>query len=363
MGTAPGRSAPDVVSLEPPQPMPPEIPDGESKQRLRSTSLSIPTFVVPTVIGVLLGGVATYFRSSGTITWLSDLTNLVVFVIPIIFGMVVGLTIRVIELSSGIKSYTGELNTVLLAPLQREFQQLEKNVNEVALANERMGKLDRLLRTEAQFDRVHALARSWSTAHQARERFSKLSSVIDWKRQQADAKLDQIAAELGSIVAGRIEIDDPVKEFSLNSELIRLIATKEIRAVSFEDSGFWASAVGKRTLQMNKEFLLQPDRTIRRLFIQKSPDEYGNLLKDQFESGVTVGIIAAADVPGIYNQYEWDFVVYDDVAVRVGYLPKSAANFRQGVEKFAAILMDIDDIQARSNQFEALWEISERFAK
>jgi hypothetical protein len=341
--------------------MPPETSTGEARWRLSSRSLTIPTFVVPTIAGVVIGGLAAYFRASGAVTWLADLTSLVVFILPIIFGMVVGLTIRVIELSNGIKTYTGELNTTLLAPLQREFQQLERSVNEVALANERMGKLDRLLRSEAQFDRVHAIARSWSTAYKARDRFSKLSSVIDWKRQQADAKLDQIAAELGSIVAGRIEIDDPVKEFSLNSELIRLIATKQIRAVSFEDSAFWESAVGRRTLQINKEFLSQPNRKIRRLFIQKSPDEYRDLLREQVDSGVTVGTIAATDVPGIYNQYEWDFVVYDEVAVRIGYLPKSASNSRQGVEKFAAILMDTDDIQTRCNQFEALWEISDRF--
>lgn len=321
------------------------------------------TFVVPTVAGVLLGGLATYFRSSGTVTWLSDLTNLVVLLIPILFGMVVGLTIRVIELSGGIKTYTSELNTVLLAPLRREFQQLEKSVGDVALANERMGKLERLLQTEAQFERVHTLARSWSTAYKARGRFEKLSTVIDWKRQQADAKLDQIAEGLGLIGGGRIEIDDPIKEFSLNSELIRLIATKEIRAVSFEDSAFWASAVGRRTLQINKEFLSRPNRTIRRLFIQKSPDEYRGLLKEQAESGVTVGIISASDVPGMYNQYEWDFVVYDDVAVRVGYQPRSASNARQGDEKFASILMDVDDIQARCNKFEALWEIAEKLDK
>ncbi len=319
------------------------------------------TFVVPTIGGVVLGGLATYFRSSGSVTWLSDLTNLVVFLIPILFGMVIGLTIRVIELSGGIKTYTGELNTALLEPLQLEFKNLGNNLVEVALANERMGKLERLLQTEAQFERVHALGRSWSTAYEARDRFSKLSSVIDWKRQQADARLDTIAQGLASIGIGRIEIDDPIKEFSLNSELIRLIASTEIKAVSFEDSDFWASAVGKRTLQINKEFLSQPNRMIRRLFIQKTLDEYKDLLKAQVESGVAVRTISANDVPGIYNQYEWDFVVYDDVAVRVGYQPKTASNSRQGVEKYALILMDPDDIQARSNKFEALWEIAERY--
>lgn len=343
--------------------MPIEALGNSQNVRLNPKSHSVATFIVPTALGVVLGGVATYFRSTGTLTWLNDLTNLIVLLIPILFGMVVGLTIRVIELSGGIKTYTGELNTVLLAPLQREFRQLEKSIGDVALANERMGKLERLLQTEVQFDRVHALARSWSTAQEAKSRFEKLSTVIEWKRQQADVRLDQIADSLSLTGSGRIEIDDPVKEFSLNSELITLIATKEIRAVSFEDSAFWQSAVGKRTLLTNREFLAQSGRRIRRIFIQKTPDEYKDLLIDQLQCGVAVGIINAVDVPGIQNRYEWDFVVYDDVAVRVGYQPRTGSSARQAVEKFASILMDRDDIQERCNKFEALWEISEKLAQ
>ena len=249
------------------------------------------------------------------------------------------------------------------------FDFILEKMSEITSANERMGRLESVLVDVNQFDKIYSLASSWRGVFDCKKTNHRLSSIIEWKRRQIEDDLRRVVGKFVQLASGRIEVNDPSKELTLNSELVELIAEKAIRAVSYEDANFWRSPVGKNTLQINNNFIKsgKGNRYIKRLFIEKEEDEYAGVLKDHANADITVKIIKAIHVPGFGTpDSEWDFVIYDSAAVRTGrlILDSKRSQERVGPEAKAIIIsVNESDIREGLLKFDAIWELADDVRK
>jgi hypothetical protein len=95
------------------------------------------------------------------------------------------------------------------------------------------------------------------------------------------------------------------------------LTTVNAGGTGFVDGGLWASDLGQRYLDAQRDAIHQGIR-IRRIFILDKPDlaneeDFLDLCRLQKEVGVEVRILDSSAVPGLRRSSLFDFILFDDV--------------------------------------------------
>jgi hypothetical protein len=158
-------------------------------------------------------------------------------------------------------------------------------------------------------------------------------------------RLTTLCREMGlalrDLSAGEITVN-PDGEIMFAIDCLAL-ASKSLKAVSYEEDEFWTQPQGERYFQEQKALLAKDGFEIRRLFVVKSdasPDlkeAYRKVIEEQLTARISVGVIQLPATERLASKLE-DFVVYDESYVR--YAHADAMNDDRGLAKTATLSLD-----------------------
>jgi len=80
-------------------------------------------------------------------------------------------------------------------------------------------------------------------------RYPAISSFCEWKISQVEEYVRELVKQAED---GKVVIDDPARELTSSIELLRASASKEVLAISYEDTQFVTSNEGSRVLEEPK---------------------------------------------------------------------------------------------------------------
>lgn len=132
------------------------------------------------------------------------------------------------------------------------------------------------------------------------------------------------------------------------------------------DGGFWASDLGRRYLERQREAVLRGVR-VRRVFVV----EHGELADDphlvrlcdeQAALGVRVRVLHPADVPSPLKSYLYDFILFDDVlSYEVTPSPQVGVG-ENPLILHTRLLLDPVKVQERRERYAHLWDLATPYA-
>lgn len=238
--------------------------------------------------------------------------------------------------------------------LHKNMTELKESNQTVVILNSRMMRIEAALREESQFERLAKFNDVMGAITQTRLLHPDLSDLIQWR---TDRLFDQALEAHAELSGGIIVIDDEHKELNTNEILLRTLAKREIKAVSFEDETFWSSPEGREFLTAHQEIIQRRKVTVRRLFVLSQPVEtYRSTLLKQVAAGVEVKTISPDRTPPVKPE---DFVIYDESILRTGYSrPDAPAG---GLHKFACITWQKRRVDSYIEAFDSLWRRAEPF--
>ncbi|MDQ3578778.1 MAG: phosphatidylserine/phosphatidylglycerophosphate/cardiolipin synthase family protein [Actinomycetota bacterium] len=128
------------------------------------------------------------------------------------------------------------------------------------------------------------------------------------------------------------------------------------------DGGFWASDLGRRYLDQQREAVGRHVR-VRRVFVVEyaDPTEDPNLLrvlKAQAALGVQVRVLRPVDVPASLRSYLYDFILFDD---ELSYEVPPAPHFEAGENPLilhTRLVLDPAKVRERRACYTQLWKVA-----
>jgi hypothetical protein len=121
------------------------------------------------------------------------------------------------------------------------------------------------------------------------------------------------ASDWSELAQGHLAISEP-RELWFNRDLLR-ICRQRLRAIAYEDQPFWEAPEGKAFLEANRE-IVRSGKRLTRIFVFDSAvrDADVEQMKSQASLGIEVRVLPP---PYVHDDDKLDFVLYDDIAVRV----------------------------------------------
>jgi len=164
---------------------------------------------------------------------------------------------------------------------------------------------------DAHYPALLEIARSAAHAQELVQRRDRCAGFIEWKQQMLYAKFIQ---QLQELRGGRIVINDTHHELTTNRDFLLHLPLRRVRAVSYQDQGFWDEPEGSNFLDAHAEALKQGIE-IQRIFILEARETpvLRPVIEAQLELGVSVRIL---EVDKIASADREDFVLYDSEYVR-----------------------------------------------
>lgn len=164
---------------------------------------------------------------------------------------------------------------------------------------------------DAHYPALLEIARSAAHAQALVQRRDRCAGFIEWKQQTLYATFIPQLQELRN---GRIVINDTHHELTTNREFLLHLPSQRVRAVSYQDQGFWDEPEGSDFLDAHAEAISRGIE-IQRIFILEAGEIplLQTVIEAQIGLGVSVRILEADKV--VPNDRE-DFVLYDSEYVR-----------------------------------------------
>lgn len=243
-----------------------------------------------------------------------------------------------------------------ITDLTRSIEGARQTTEDTLKLNSRMMRLERALHADDQFDRLAEFNDALGGIIETRLTNPDLSELIGWRTERI---FEQAVNSHRELSQGVLIIDDEHKELNTNELLLRTLARKEIKAVSFEDEEFWGAPEGQEFLNAHEELIKTRGIRVRRLFVLDRPvDEYKQTLLNQIACGVEVKTITRDKAVRVKLE---DFVIYDDKIMRTGYVAPDAGS-RAGLHKYACVTWQAKRLGPYIEAFESLWRQGTRFS-
>lgn len=242
-----------------------------------------------------------------------------------------------------------------LDKLQKVIENQSDSTKQTVTLHERIGKIQNALRNDKQFERLCEYNELlFKVDVQKAQASPVLVEYIEWKERRIIASA---MSQIEKLAGGTIEIDDIYRELIANSEFLLRLASKKVRAISFQDEAFWESPEGQNFL-INHRQAISSGISVTRIFVLSVPPTASTLatIKEQLDTDIDVYIYNASAAE--LSQIE-DFVIYDSSFVRLGMLPQlgpfeSLRLSNPGLSKFAKLTNNQDEVQKYEYQFEAI---------
>jgi hypothetical protein len=170
---------------------------------------------------------------------------------------------------------------------------------------------------------------------------------FEWKE---NAIFNSMVPKLQELAQRHIVIDKEAKELTTNRDFLRKLPQHEVRAVSYQDDGFWDEPEGKDFLEAHT-IMLAKRVSISRIFILTEEEVVSqrSVVETQIQMGISVRIILA----GKLNDWEReDFVLYDDTYVRFAKLYESTGT---NTLKHATLIIGTDKVRDFIERYESLY--------
>jgi len=180
------------------------------------------------------------------------------------------------------------------------------------------------------------------------------SDLLNWKRREI---LSATVDNLLDLSDGNLVIDNPERELTTNIEFLRSLCRQRIRAVSFEDEGFWVSQAGLLFIEEHRRKLAE-GRSIERIFIvdRSSKASLNHIFSTQMALGIAVRIAYKEDLAAKHPECIQDFVIYDDGHVRFG---RRRSNTTTSLDKDCTLSKNQRLVSTFINYYDALHALSE----
>ena len=121
------------------------------------------------------------------------------------------------------------------------------------------------------------------------------------------------ASDWSELAQGRLAISEQ-RELWFNRDLLR-ICRKRLRAIAYQDQPFWEAPEGRAFLEANRSFV-EAGRRLTRIFVFDTEIRPADI--EQMRSQASLVIEIRVLPPRfVQDDDKLDFVVYDDIAVRV----------------------------------------------
>jgi hypothetical protein len=241
--------------------------------------------------------------------------------IAVTLGIIVGLTTNMLVTDK--HQLLAVISGALVAALGLSFSVLYRQHRIGEQLGQFQDDLNRRMSTTEKVTELHAgmvdahypalleIARSAAHAQALVQRRDRCASFIEWKQQSL---YGTFIPQLQELRNGRIVINDTHHELTTNRDFLLHLPLRRVRAVSYQDQGFWDEPEGSDFLDAHSE-AISKGIEIQRIFIVETQEIplLQPVVEAQLGLGVSVRILEADKTAP--NDRE-DFVLYDSEYVR-----------------------------------------------
>ena len=177
--------------------------------------------------------------------------------------------------------------------------------------------------------------------------------LLNWKRSSV---LSTAFSSFETLADGDLVIDDPAKELITNLEFLHQLCKHRLRAVSYQDEGFWNSDAGEDFLRGHAT-AIGNHVSIERIFIvaRGAEQQINAILHKQKSVGISVRIAYKEALVAKHSDCIEDFVLYDDAYVRFGRLRNFAVS---SLDKDATLSKNDNTVNQFANRYQVLKSVS-----
>ena len=300
--------------------------EAQKKSIGNQSTWTIAVLIVPIIFAVA-GMVAIFYDADSRIF-------IIGMGVSLIFGFTLSSLARLIE-SSEKSARESDENSRLLSEISEKLNEINaQSTISQSLTDERL-----LSNTNWLLDGV-------SRTSDISSRYPAIAPFCEWKISQIESMVRDLVRQAED---GRVVIDDPARELTSSIELLRSASSREVLAISYEDTPFWGSNEGKRFLEEHRSAIAR-NVVITRIFIVDSDDENDliPIMNAQHELGVIVYKVSAIHVRDLNPS---DVVIYDGSLVRMGY---NEDYTQSNMFKAAQLIVSPEIIRKQIQIFEAL---------
>ncbi|MBK8810459.1 MAG: hypothetical protein IPN69_06945 [Acidobacteria bacterium] len=298
--------------------------------------------------------------------WIDDVTHNPIFWVVISF--VIGFLIKFftpdnLDASKGVVyllSVAGALVGLIIGTLYRhreiasQLSKLEESVEDLSEKSERHNRLnqslsfleqgivdDRFLQVTSDISGAYKNIQVLKTQH------PDCLDFFEWKERKI---FDATIPKLDELSAKHIVIDDEYYELIANKQFLTRLPKINVRAISYQDNGFWDEPAGKDFLKAHSEMINKNVR-ITRIFILSEEEivSQRRVIEQQLTMKIEVKIAEKAKLSA--KELE-DFVIYDDNYVRYA---KLITVTETNTLKHATLTVDTNQVKGFIDKFNSLY--------
>ena len=179
---------------------------------------------------------------------------------------------------------------------------------------------------------------------------TQYESCKDFFECKENLIFESMIPKLQQLAQRQVVIDKESKELTTNTDFLLKIPDQRVRAVSYQDGGFWDEPEGQNFLQAHVTSIAK-NIHISRIFILDE-DEFTTqraVIESQADMGITVRVI---DARKLKESEREDFVIYDENYVRFAKLHEDTGT---NTLKHATLIVDTDKVKDFIERYESLY--------
>lgn len=202
-------------------------------------------------------------------------------------------------------------------------------------------KDDRFLNT------LSNIANSYKEIQRLKSEYENCKDFFEWKENLI---FESMIPKLQQLAQRQIVIDKESKELTTNTDFLLKIPQRQVRAVSYQDGGFWDEPEGQNFLRAHVTSMSK-DINISRIFILEEAEftTQRNVIEAQVDMGIVVRVI---DARKLKESEREDFVIYDDNYVRFAKLHEDTGT---NTLKHATLVVGTDKVKDFIERYESLY--------
>ncbi len=300
------------------------------------------------------GKLKTLFESSLFLTIISLIVGLIARALAIKYGgaeaqqlsFLIGMAGVIITLQVG-NLYRHREITDQLTALKGELFSHSQKLEQHYILKENIAFLEPAITDQYFLDTLCRLANSYKRVQQLKQQHERCKEFFEWKENSI---FEFMLPELEQLAQQRVIINNESKELTTNKDFLIKLPLREVRAVSYQDDGFWDEPEGKDFLEAHI-VMIEKRVIINRIFILTKNEITSQraVIEEQIRMQINVRIIEAEKLKDGERE---DFVIYDDTYVRFARLYEDTGT---NTLKHATLIMNPDKVKEFIERYKSLY--------